>query len=185
MRSGLRHRLENGWSQGWLGDRHYHPSAKTAKIADMIKDPDERRAYQARWMRDRRKRAHAYLGGKCAVCGATERLEFHHRDPEKKSFNISRILSRQWETVTDELDKCELRCASHHGEAHEPAHGTASRYSTRGPGKCRCDLCLAAWREYKRGWEPDYRADKKKADPFYRRKKPMDDTAGKVAGPPC
>jgi len=37
----------------------------------------------------RRQFAYSYLGGKCAVCGLAEDLEFDHIDPATKICNIS------------------------------------------------------------------------------------------------
>ena len=53
------------------------------------------------------------LGGKCVDCGTTENLQFDHKDPSKKSFNISCVLS---ERTFKELEKCELRCGDCHLE---------------------------------------------------------------------
>lgn len=108
---------------------------------------------QAKWMRKTRARlnmlARAYLGGKCVVCGTRENLEFHHKNPAVKSFNIRKVLVA-FEDLTAELDKCELRCDDCHKKAHAPKHGTISRYSNK--WKCRCDDCVRAWRSYQRAY---------------------------------
>lgn len=63
-----------------------------------------------------------YLGGKCYVCGYDKcpaALEFHHRNPEQKDFEISKTNLTAWNSqITDELDKCVLLCANCHRETH-------------------------------------------------------------------
>lgn len=67
-----------------------------------------------------KKKAIEYKGGKCSVCGynkCTAALEFHHRDPSKKSFGVSaKGYTRSWEKIKKELDKCDLVCANCHRE---------------------------------------------------------------------
>lgn len=64
-----------------------------------------------------------YKGGKCSSCGYFKcigALEFHHTDPSKKEFTISRRKGFSLnQAVKDELDKCTLLCANCHREAHE------------------------------------------------------------------
>ena len=64
----------------------------------------------------------AYKGNKCARCGydrCVDALEFHHKDPAQKDFNISsKGHTRSWERVKEELDKCEMLCANCHREIH-------------------------------------------------------------------
>ncbi|MEX0755880.1 MAG: hypothetical protein WD739_09460 [Actinomycetota bacterium] len=84
----------------------------------MTRDPVRRRVTQAEAARRRYERrkadAVAYLGGRCAVCGTTESLEFDHVDPTTKAFGISANLSRRWTMVLVELKKCQLLCKRHH-----------------------------------------------------------------------
>ncbi len=87
---------------------------------------EDRRAYNikavARRRRKIRLRAIEYLGGKCMKCGYNkypEVLEFHHRDPTQKDFNVSRKgHCRSWERVSREIEKCDLLCANCHRELH-------------------------------------------------------------------
>lgn len=86
----------------------------------------DRRQYLIKAVHKRRKRirekAIEYKGGKCEKCGydrCMEALEFHHYDPSKKDFSISnRGYTRSWETVKQELDKCNILCANCHRELH-------------------------------------------------------------------
>jgi len=85
---------------------------------------------QERW--DRKQRAYIrrkalqekainYLGGKCQICGydkCTSAMDFHHRDPNGKDFNISTALT-SWKRIEKELDKCELLCSRCHREVHD------------------------------------------------------------------
>ena len=63
-----------------------------------------------------------HLGGKCVRCGYSkypEVLEFHHKDPLKKEFNVSaKGHCRSWDRVKEEIEKCDLLCANCHREIH-------------------------------------------------------------------
>lgn len=64
-------------------------------------------------------------GGKCERCGYNKNLaalEFHHRDPNTKKFQIDiRTLSNtNLDLLEEELDKCDLLCANCHREIHNP-----------------------------------------------------------------
>lgn len=69
-----------------------------------------------------REMAREYKGNKCAVCGykkCPSALEFHHRDPKKKDFGLSvKGLTRSWDKIKEEIDKCTLICANCHREIH-------------------------------------------------------------------
>lgn len=63
-----------------------------------------------------------YLGGKCSRCGynsSPSALQFHHLNPKDKSFTIGRHLSRNWESLKPEVDKCIILCANCHCEIHD------------------------------------------------------------------
>jgi hypothetical protein len=63
-----------------------------------------------------------YKGGKCQLCGYSKcpgALEFHHLDPSKKDFNLSRYRVRAFnEQIRQEIDKCLMVCANCHREIH-------------------------------------------------------------------
>jgi len=63
-----------------------------------------------------------YKGGRCILCGydkCQEALEFHHTDSSQKDFGVSQDgLTRSWERVKNELDKCIMVCANCHRELH-------------------------------------------------------------------
>lgn len=64
-----------------------------------------------------------YKGGSCEKCGYNKcitALEFHHLDPNEKDFGIAKSgVTRAWEKVKIELDKCIMVCSNCHREIHE------------------------------------------------------------------
>lgn len=84
----------------------------------------ERSAYLKYAVTKRRRtlkiKAVEYLGGSCSICGYDKHpgvLDFHHIEPQLKSFGISSGgFSRSWEKIQSELDKCVLVCANCHRE---------------------------------------------------------------------
>ncbi len=76
------------------------------------------RNYQRLWVAARRQRAIDAGGNACQRCKATDRLEFHHRDPAEKVSH--RIFSRRWEVIHQELAKCDLLCSDCHLEHTRP-----------------------------------------------------------------
>ena len=64
-------------------------------------------------------------GMRCERCGYSRNsagLEFHHKEPEIKSFQLDlRSLSnRKWSAILTEADKCALLCSNCHAEEHNP-----------------------------------------------------------------
>jgi len=61
-------------------------------------------------------------GGGCQVCGYNKcisALEFHHVDEKDKGFDLStRGLTRSWEKIKNEIQKCILVCSNCHREIH-------------------------------------------------------------------
>jgi hypothetical protein len=79
-----------------------------------IADPDERRAYHREWMR--RRRASFFADKACAECGAIERLELNHLDPETKVSHA--IWSWSEKRRLAEIAKCEIVCRDCHHARH-------------------------------------------------------------------
>jgi predicted HNH restriction endonuclease len=74
-----------------------------------------------------KKKAVAYLGGKCEKCGYTGvALTFHHKDPEEKEFTFGSFVDKPWAKVVKELDKCQLLCFNCHMEIHWEEAGSES-----------------------------------------------------------
>lgn len=63
-----------------------------------------------------------YKGGKCIYCGYNKcrgALEFHHKNPNEKDFDICKSKSKKFDKkVMTELDKCDLVCSNCHREIH-------------------------------------------------------------------
>lgn len=86
----------------------------------------DRAEYLKKAVADRRRRlrqkAVEYGGGECQLCGykkCINALSFHHKDPTQKDFGLSaRGLTRSWEKMKPEIDKCILVCANCHAEMH-------------------------------------------------------------------
>lgn len=74
---------------------------------------DKKREYQRDWLSKRRAEGIKLLGGKCVVCGSTEKLEVDHIDAKSKVDH--RIWSWSDERRKKELAKCQLLCQKHHG----------------------------------------------------------------------
>lgn len=70
-------------------------------------------------LRNARKAAVEYKGGKCELCGYDRyigALEFHHRDPTQK--DPTNLRAYKLERLFAEVDKCMLLCAVCHREEH-------------------------------------------------------------------
>ncbi|MEZ4104504.1 MAG: hypothetical protein R3B60_04460 [Candidatus Paceibacterota bacterium] len=87
----------------------------------------DRAEYLKKAVSDRRRKlkemAIKYGGGKCQICGykkCKRALSFHHKDANMKDFGLSaKGLTRSWEKIKKELDKCILVCANCHMELHD------------------------------------------------------------------
>lgn len=90
------------------------------------------------------------LGGKCALCGSTKRLEFDHIGPKSKTFDPLKVWSFSEEMREKELLKCQLLCKQCHlwktltergKKTAKNTHGTVSAYRY-----CHCVECKEAKR---------------------------------------
>lgn len=87
----------------------------------------DRAAYMVEAVKKRRiklrKMARDYKGGRCEICEYNKcdrALSFHHINPEQKSFGLSdKGLTRSWDIIKQEIDKCVLLCANCHMEVHD------------------------------------------------------------------
>lgn len=78
---------------------------------------EEMNAYLRDRYRAKRKWAMALVGSECVKCGSTRNLQFDHKDPTSKSFNISSFLrSKTEEEIVVELKKCQILCRDCHKE---------------------------------------------------------------------
>jgi hypothetical protein len=95
-------------------------------MVEHVRDP--RGSYRCRRCRAeavvrRRRRVKETLvaesGGCCRLCGydrCVAALEFHHLDPSKKEFTLSRRGARSIATLRAEVRKCVLLCSNCHAE---------------------------------------------------------------------
>jgi hypothetical protein len=68
-----------------------------------------------------KKEAVEYLGGKCIKCGYSKLyccLDFHHKDPSLKKYEVAARLKNGLDSNREELNKCELLCKNCHQELH-------------------------------------------------------------------
>lgn len=113
-----------------------------------IKRRNERgvRRYHAR-----RKLVIETLGGQCSACGSTHLLEVDHKSREGKGLNISQCITWNWNTLLEELKKCQLLCYDCHLkktalENTKTTHGRRAMYAKG----CRCSECVAVERQHHR-----------------------------------
>jgi len=72
-----------------------------------------------------KQRAADLLGGKCLLCrynNCLSALQFHHKDPRTKLFEVSTNTNRSWEAIKKEVKKCVLLCSNCHTEVHAGMH---------------------------------------------------------------
>ena len=110
------------------------------------KDQNKQREYQRSWIQQRRDCF--LMEKKCELCGSTENLNLHHRNPKEK------ISHSFWSWSSDrmkkELAKCDILCISCHQKIHHPrnvTHGCITMYKRY---QCRCEECRTANRDYVR-----------------------------------
>lgn len=56
----------------------------------------------------------------CMRCGERHPacLDFHHRDPKQKTFNIKQMKSYSMKRIKAEIEKCDILCANCHRKLH-------------------------------------------------------------------
>jgi hypothetical protein len=86
--------------------------------------PEKRQRKQKLFRHKTRKMLLESAGGKCTLCGynkSMSALDFHHREPEQKSFGISVGLKAgySYQKLLEESKKCNLVCSNCHHEIHD------------------------------------------------------------------
>jgi hypothetical protein len=98
-----------------VASKRFHRAAYRARNAAVIKDIRANRAIENKALiRD-------YLSNhQCVDCGESDVdiLEFDHRDPKLKSFNLSEGHTQTLKAVKLEIEKCDVRCANCHRKRH-------------------------------------------------------------------
>lgn len=107
----------------WALNYYYRNKEKVAIKAKLWRENnrDYVRLKQRDGKRKRKEQAIAYLGAVCKYCGNSFHpacFEFHHRNPQEKDRDPSKMLQLSWEKLTNELDKCDLLCANCHRLEH-------------------------------------------------------------------
>lgn len=73
------------------------------------------------------------LRSHCVRCGTTDHrvLEFHHRDPKDKKFSIVQCVHNRYslKALKEEIEKCDVVCASCHRIIHYEKRGEYERTS--------------------------------------------------------
>src|SRR5437868_5782418 len=86
----------------------------------------DRASYHIKYVKQRRTRlkemAVKMKGGKCEICGYNKylgALDFHHIDQSTKKFDLTVTeLTKSWEVIKEEVEKCMLVCSNCHREIH-------------------------------------------------------------------
>ena len=79
-----------------------------------MQSKERHREYNLQYYYNKRKKMIQQLGGKCAMCGSTENLEFDHIDSTEKSFSIGTRIQNSIDNLQSELNKCQLLCHNCH-----------------------------------------------------------------------
>lgn len=127
---------------------------------------EQMRLYIKEYRQKRRDEAIELLGGMCVQCSSEENLEFDHKDPNNKSFNISGFWYAK-KNISEELKKCQLLCKSCHDiktgvEQEDRALQTRKSCGSVAEYKrgCRCVDCVAVYGAARQRWNLTYRGRK-------------------------
>ena len=105
-----------GWNRHTIA-KYLNPKPKLSE-----KDLKENQVKSViNWRKRTKEKLVEYLGGKCVCCGYNKchrALQFHHKDPSKKDFQISGT-TKSFSRLKEEADKCILVCSNCHAEIHD------------------------------------------------------------------
>lgn len=110
-------------------------------------------AYMKRRYQQRRATAIAMLGGRCIICGSTERLELDHIDRATKQLDLGRLWSTTPARYFTEIAKCQLLCHDHHKAKSAQEMSVEHGGGKSGKRNCRCEPCRARKSEYNRAYK--------------------------------
>jgi len=92
--------------------RNWHQRNKAQRIARALKRKEQLRAFYNQLKESL----------ECSICGENHpaTLQFHHRDPQKKDFNLSEAVRQGYsaERIQKEIAKCSVLCANCHAKLH-------------------------------------------------------------------
>lgn len=119
-------------------------------------------AYMATYMRrryhQRRALAISLLGGSCANCGTTDRLEIDHIDRTAKKLDLAGLWSVAELRYMGELAKCQLLCHDCHKAKSSAERSVEHGGGVSGKRNCPCEPCRTRKREYQRAYQASRRA---------------------------
>lgn len=104
------------------GKRAYYATHKEKYAAYQLVYKERQRAWgKSRYQQYRDKADHFKRSTGCVDCGETDPvvLDFDHKDPATKQFNIgAHGASYGWARTLEEIAKCDVRCANCHRRRH-------------------------------------------------------------------
>lgn len=120
MRAEAREALEDGATRATM---HCHRHGDTTFVLEgrgYFRCTRCRSEAVVKWRRRAKQRLIEERGGACGICGYDPyqgALEFHHLDPTTKEFGLAAYgVTRRFEDVQAEAEKCVLLCANCHAE---------------------------------------------------------------------
>lgn len=79
-----------------------------------MQSKERHREYNLQYYKNKRAALIQELGGKCAICGSTENLEFDHIISANKQYPIAKLITQSPIRLHQELEKCQLLCKACH-----------------------------------------------------------------------
>lgn len=106
---------QEAWKKWYSNPANRKKHLKAVRKCDKL-----RIARNKKWIEDYK------LERGCKVCGFKEHpsaLDFHHRNPAQKSFEIGSFNRKGWslKRIQEEIAKCDILCANHHRMKHHGA----------------------------------------------------------------
>ena len=86
-----------------------------------MRDKEKHKEYIYNRRRKRKAELIEKFGDKCHDCGQSFPAccyDFHHLNPEEKSFEIAPALDRNWDMILEEIEKTVMLCACCHRGRH-------------------------------------------------------------------
>jgi hypothetical protein len=116
-------RLEMG-EEKWKEYQRERNSKKIKRYYEAHPEKKNKRdSYTTYWRIRTKQRLINYKVGKCELCGYSKNspsaYDFHHINPEDKSFTISKYAKLKFDVLRKEVDKCMLLCCRCHAELHD------------------------------------------------------------------
>lgn len=93
-------------------------------------------------------------------CNATTDLQFDHKDPSKKKYEISKHISAKEipDFVWNEIKVCQLLCKTCHKEKSDEESGVGHGQGKKGKRGCKCGPCKIRLAEYNKAYKAGIRS---------------------------